>query len=67
MEKYRISKLLFIIKNELSENTFFLRTKILIKVKLRDKKKFTRKFDGEQFSGWQFSLGAIFRGTIFQG
>ena len=57
MEKYRISKLLFIIKNELSENTFFLRTKILIKIKLRDKKKFTRKFDGEQFSGWQFSRG----------
>ena len=52
MKKYRINKLLFIIKkNELNENRFFLRTKILIKIKIRCKKKFTKKFHGGQFSG----------------
>ena len=39
----------------------FLWTKIIIKIKTRDKKKFTKKFHGGQFSGRQFSFGAIFR------
>ena len=44
MEKYRINKLLFIIKkNKLNENRFYLRTKIPIKIKIRDKKKFNKK------------------------
>ena len=65
MQKYRINK--FIIN--------FLRTKTLIKIKIRDKKKFTKKFHGEggggggqfscgQFSWEQFSRG-IFPGTFF--
>ena len=68
MEKYKISKLLFIIKkNELNENRFFLRAEILIKIKIRDKKKLTKKSHGRQFSGRQFSWETIFWGAIFQG
>ena len=67
-EKYRINKLFFTIKkNELIENRFYLRTKILMKIKIRDKNKFTKKFHGrgEQFSGEQFFGGAIFQGATF--
>ena len=53
MEKYRINKLLFIIKNDLNENTFYLRTKFIIKIEIRDKKKFTKKF-----SWWGMGEGA---------
>ena len=77
MEKYKISKLLFIIKkNELNENRFFLRAEILIKIKIRDKKKLTKNlmggnfpggnFPGRQFSGEQFSRG-YFSGRNFSG
>ena len=37
-EKYKVNKLLFTIKNELNEDRFCLRTKISIKIKIRDKK-----------------------------
>ena len=58
MQKYRINK--FIIN--------FLRTKTLIKIKIRDKKKFTKKFHGEGGGGggaiflWTILLGTIFKG-----
>ena len=55
MQKYRINK--FIIN--------FLRTKTLIKIKIRDKKKFTKKFHGE--GGGAIFLRTIFLGTIFKG
>ena len=51
----------------MNENRFFLWMKILIKIKTRDKKKFTKKFHGGQFSGGQFSLGGIFRGQFSRG
>ena len=44
----------------MNENRFFLWTKILMKIKIRDKKKFAKKFHGGQFSGGQFSLGENF-------
>ena len=69
IEKNRINKLLFIIKNESNENRFFLRTKILMKIKLRDKKKFAKKFYEGQFFGVSFPgdnfPGVTFWGTIF--
>ena len=50
MEKYRINKLLFIIKNELNENRLFLQ----------------RKIHGEQFSKGYFpGEGGIFPGAYF--
>ena len=55
MQTYRINK--FIIK-KFNEKRFFLWTKILIKIKTRDEKKFTKKFHG----GGQFSGGGIFLG-----
>ena len=64
----------------MNENRFFLWAKIVIKIKTRDKKKFTKKihgggggqfskgqFSGGHFSGGQFSLGTIFREAIFRG
>ena len=45
-------------KNELNKNRFYLRTKILIKIKIRDKKEKIHK---------KFSWQAIFRGAIFPG
>ena len=56
IEIYRINKFLFIIKkNELNENRLYLRKKILIKITIRDKKKFIKIFHEGQFSGGQFS------------
>ena len=49
----------------MNENRFFLRTKILIKIKIRYKKKFTKKFHGGQFSGERFFCGAFFPGAFF--
>ena len=43
----------------MNENRFFLRTKIIIKMK-----KFTKNFHGGQFSG---RVGGNFPGVIFQG
>ena len=66
MEKYRINKLLFIIKNELNENRLFLQRKIIMKINLRDKKKFRQKIHGEQFSKGYFpGEGGIFPGAYF--
>ena len=60
MQKYRINK--FIIN--------FLRTKTLIKIKIRDKKKFTKKFHGEGGGGGKFLvdnfLGDNFQGAFFR-
>ena len=57
MQKYRINK--FIIN--------FLRTKTLIKIKIRDKKKFTKKFHGEGGGGGANFLEDNFLGDNFQG
>ena len=51
----------------MNENRFFLWMKILIKIKTRDKKKFTKKFHGGPFSGGQLSLGGLFRGQFSRG
>ena len=53
----------------MNENRFFLRTKILIKIKIRDKKKFTKNFmggegEGAIFLGGNFPRGH-FSGDIF--
>ena len=57
-------------KIELNENRFSLRTKILIKIKNRDKKKSTKKFhggEGTNFLRGKFSWGGNFSGDIFPG
>ena len=56
----------------MNENRFFLWMKILIKIKTRDKKKFTKKFHGGNFPGgnfpwWQFFLWGMFRGQFSRG
>ena len=64
MEKYRINKLLFIIKNELNEiswRTIFLRRAIF-----RGAIFWGGNFPGGQFFRGQFS-GGIFPGWIFPG
>ena len=57
-------------KNKLNENKFYLQTKISMKIKIRDKKKFTKNlmegiFPGCNFPGSNF-LGTIYWGTICQ-
>ena len=48
-------------KNELNENRFYLRTKILIKIKIIDEKRLKKKLWGAIFQV------AIFRGATFPG
>ena len=49
------------------ENRFFLWTKILIKIKTRDKKKLIKNIHGVQFSKGQCSGGQFFEGHFFRG
>ena len=54
--------------NEIRFFIFHFQTKTLIKIKIRDKKKFTQKFHGEgQFSGGNFPGGQFTGGPLFQG
>ena len=48
----------------MNENRFFLWKRIIIKIKTRDKKKFSKKFHGSNFPWGQFSRG-IFPRTDF--
>ena len=50
-------------KNELNENRFLLRTKILIKIKISAKKKLTKDLIGSYIPGGNFP-GAFFRGAF---
>ena len=58
--------MLFIIVKK-TESKFYLQTKMSVKTKIRDKKKFTKNFIVGNFVGKQFSWGEIFRGAIFPG
>ena len=51
-------------KNELNENRFYLRTKILIKIKIIDEKRLKKKIMGCNFPGSNFP-GGNFPGGIF--
>ena len=61
IEKCRIKKLLFIIQKKRNGNTFYLQTKMSIKIKIRDKK------DSQKILWWAIFRGTIFRGKVFQG
>ena len=56
-------------KLKLNENRFYLQTKIPINIKIRYKKKFTKKSmgDGGDFSGEQFSGGKLSRVKFSKG
>ena len=51
-------------KNELNENRFYLRTKILIKIKIIDEERLKKKIMGCNFPGSNFP-GGNFPGGIF--
>ena len=53
-------------KNKLNQNRFYLQSKVSIKIKIRDKKKFTKNliggnFPGRNFPGGKFSGGHFSR------